>query len=66
MKTTKSSFKYGIFVLIAESIINIFRGLKKSGQSYLLPFVVILLIMALLLLGLHVVSPLAPFVYSLF
>jgi len=60
----KNSIKY--LNLIAKTIQNLFLSLIQSGQSYLLPLVIVLMTLALLLLGLHVVSPLAPFVYSLF
>lgn len=53
-------------ILIAKTIGSLFISLHKSGQSYLLPLVLVLLTLALLLFGLQVVSPLAPFVYSLF
>ncbi len=53
-------------LLVFESLFNLCRYLINSGQAYVIPFILVIISLALLLFFLHVVSPLAPFVYSLF
>ncbi len=55
-----------ITALITSTITSLIRVFWQTGQGYLLPLVLMLLFLAVVLAGLHVVAPLAPFVYSLF
>lgn len=52
--------------LLLSTMCQTIFSLKESGQSVLIPFFLGLLISALVLFFLNSVSPIAPFVYSLF
>ncbi len=53
-------------IIVYKTIQALFRSVIQSGQSYLIPLILVLLTLAIFLVFLQVVSPLAPFVYSLF
>lgn len=52
--------------IVFKTFINLIYSLLQTGQSYLIPLVLVLAFLSILLFLLQVVSPLAPFVYSLF
>ncbi len=61
MKTTMKTV-----VMIAQTILEVRRHLHETRLGALEPYFFGLILLSLLLYLVHAVSPLAPFVYSLF
>lgn len=57
---------YSGILTIFETFWSVIRALRTNQMSLLIPFFIGLFVVSFILYCIHLVSPLAPFVYSLF